>query len=194
MALTRKLLSALGIEADKVEQIIEAHTETVEALKKERDAYKADAEKLPEVQKELDGLKEVSKGDSTYKEQYEKEHQAFEDYKKEIEAKQLFEQKKAAYKELLRKCGVSEKRLEAVLRIAGVDEIELDESGKVKDQSALEKHIKEEFDDYIETKQNKGAETANPPANNGGNGGESYAAKRAAQLQAQMYGVAPKQE
>jgi hypothetical protein len=58
MALTRKFLSALGIDADKVDEIINAHTETVDALKNERDKYKADAEKLPEVQKELDGMKE----------------------------------------------------------------------------------------------------------------------------------------
>ena len=54
MALTRKLLSALGIEADKVEQIIEAHTETVDGLKQQIAQYKSDAEKLPEVQKQLD--------------------------------------------------------------------------------------------------------------------------------------------
>ena len=57
MALTRKFLSALGIEADKVDEIINAHAETVNALKEERDNYKADAEKLPAVQKELDELK-----------------------------------------------------------------------------------------------------------------------------------------
>ena len=46
MAFTRKFLSALGIEADKVDQIIDAHTEVTDALKSERDKYKADAEKL----------------------------------------------------------------------------------------------------------------------------------------------------
>ena len=60
MALTRKFLSALGIEADKVDEIISAHTETVEALKNERDTFKADAEKLTGVQKELDDLKNGS--------------------------------------------------------------------------------------------------------------------------------------
>ena len=59
MALTRKFLSALGIDADKVDEIINAHTETVDALKNERDKYKADAEKLPEVTRELTSLKET---------------------------------------------------------------------------------------------------------------------------------------
>ena len=33
MALTRKFLKAMGIEDDKIDQIIDAHTETVTALK-----------------------------------------------------------------------------------------------------------------------------------------------------------------
>ena len=52
MAMTRKFLKAMGIEEEKIEQIIEAHTETVNALKEERDKFKGDAEKLPTVQKE----------------------------------------------------------------------------------------------------------------------------------------------
>ena len=57
MSLTRKMLKAMGIEDEKIDTIIEAHTETVDALKKERDGYKESADKLADVQKELDGLK-----------------------------------------------------------------------------------------------------------------------------------------
>ena len=61
MSLTRKMLKAMGIEEEKIDQIIEAHSETVDSLKADRDSYKEDAEKLKDVQKELDGLK--AKGD-----------------------------------------------------------------------------------------------------------------------------------
>ena len=57
MALTRKMLKAMGIEDEKIDQIIEAHTETVDALKEERDTYKEDASKLTAVQKELETAK-----------------------------------------------------------------------------------------------------------------------------------------
>ena len=40
MGLSRKMLEAMGIENDKIESIIEAHSETVPALKAERDPYK----------------------------------------------------------------------------------------------------------------------------------------------------------
>ena len=58
MAVTRKLLKALGIEDEKADQILEAHTETVNEIREERDRYKADAEQLPGVQQELAELKE----------------------------------------------------------------------------------------------------------------------------------------
>ena len=57
MALTRKYLKAMGLEDDKIDQIIEAHTEVTTAIKADADRYKADAGKLAEVQAELDSLK-----------------------------------------------------------------------------------------------------------------------------------------
>ena len=43
MSLTRKMLKAMGIEEEKIDQIIEAHSETVDSLKADRDTYKEDA-------------------------------------------------------------------------------------------------------------------------------------------------------
>ena len=53
MSLTRKMLKAMGIEEEKIDQIIEAHTESIDALKEQRDQYKVDAEKLPALQKKI---------------------------------------------------------------------------------------------------------------------------------------------
>ena len=57
MALTRKFLKAMGIEDEKIDQIIEAHTETVSGLKDSLDKAEADAKALPDIQKELDAAK-----------------------------------------------------------------------------------------------------------------------------------------
>lgn len=57
MALSRKSLKAMGLTDEQVDSIIEMHAETVDGLKEEIHKYKADAEKLPGVQKELDDLK-----------------------------------------------------------------------------------------------------------------------------------------
>ena len=56
MALTRKFLKALEIEGDKADQIIEAHTETLDGLKASLDAAQADAGRLPEIQKQLEQM------------------------------------------------------------------------------------------------------------------------------------------
>ena len=66
MALTRKFLTALGVEAEKVDEIIGAHSDTVNALKEERDKYKAqadsatvDSEEMEKIKTELQELKDA---------------------------------------------------------------------------------------------------------------------------------------
>lgn len=171
MALTRKMLKAMGIEDEKIDQIIEAHTETVDALKADRDKYKEDAEKLPDVRKELEKVKEDAAkddGKNPYKVKYEAMKEEFEDFKKDVKAKETRASKENAYRALLKDCGVSEKRINAVIKVTNFDKVELDEEGKIKDAGDHKKSIKEEWSDFIPTEGTMGAETSNPPANSGG--------------------------
>lgn len=174
MALTRKFLKAMGIEEDKIEQIIEAHTETTNALKEERDGYKADADKLADVQKELDKAKKAAKDDgeeTVLKSEYDALKTEYDKYKGEITAEKERNAKETAYRELLKAAGVSEKRISAVVKVTDIDGIELDKDGKIKDADKRTESVKTEWADFIETTTTKGANTANPPANNGkGNG------------------------
>lgn len=71
MALTRRLLEGLGVEGKTVESIIEAHSETVNALKAERDKYREGAERAADLQKQL----EEAKADTSFadlKKEYDK--------------------------------------------------------------------------------------------------------------------------
>lgn len=162
MALTRKFLKALGIEDEKIDQIIDAHTETVEGLK----AYKADAEKLADVQKELDALK--AKGDGGFKQKYDELKSEYDEYKTKVENAKKLESKKAAYKELIKDAGLSEKGLEKALKYADWNNIEVDDEGKIKNSKDHLKSLKEEWAEYVVKQGEKGAETQVPPANNGG--------------------------
>lgn len=166
MALTRKLLKGMGLTDEQVDTIIEAHTDTVDGLKAEVARYKPDAEKLSDVQKELNELKAISDGD--FKQKYEDEHKAFEDYKREQTAKESRDAKKDAFKTLLKEVGVSEKRLDAVLKVSDIDAIELDKDGNIKGADKLKDTVKNEWADFITTTTTQGATTSNPPANNGG--------------------------
>ena len=87
MALTRKLLKGMGLTDEQVDTIIEAHTDTVDGLKADIGRYKADAEKLPGIQKELDDLKKED-ADGGYKAKYEKEKKDFQDFKDGVAAKE----------------------------------------------------------------------------------------------------------
>lgn len=170
MALTRKGLLAAGLTENQVDFVLEGHTETVDGLKEERDRYKADAEKLPGVQKELDDLK--GKGDGGYKAKYDAEHKAFEDYKTSVAAEKTTAAKEKALETALKKVGIADKRLQSVARLCKgdglLDKLELDDKGAIKDSDKLEASLKESYSDYIVKTSTQGANTANPPANNGG--------------------------
>ena len=161
MALTRKLLRSMGIEDDKIDQIIEAHGETVSALKDERDQYREAAEALPDVQKELDELK--AKPDDGYKERYEKEHADFEAYKEKVSKADSEREKKALYRKLLQEAGVDPKRLDAVMRVADLSEVAV-EDGKIKDAEALSEAVKSEWSDFIVQTGARPAPVDDPPA------------------------------
>ena len=197
MALSRKFLSAMGIEDDKIDQIIDAHTDTVNALKEERDKYKADAEKLPAVQKELDEFKKAEGKDDAWKLKYDAKveeldalQKEYEKYKSGVVEKETKAAKREAYKALLKKAGVSEKRIESVLKVSGaeVDKVEMTEEGAIKGAEALEKAIKEEWADFIVSETKKGADTATPPAKSGGDSRRGEAGRIARQYHESLYG------
>ena len=175
MRLTRKYLSALGIDADKIDEIIEAHMETVNALKSELDDAKANSGDAEKVKAERDALAEEVKTlkaakseDDSYKEKYEALKDEYKEYKDGIKAKETKTSKVTAYKKLLSDVGISEKRLDAITRVADLSKIELDENGAIKDADTLAESLKTEWEDFIETKGTKsGTGAYNPPKNTG---------------------------
>lgn len=170
MALSRKFLAALGIEADKIDEIINAHSETVEALKEERDTFKGKAEKYDKAQKDLDEankkIEDLGKEDA-YKVKYEALKEDFDEYKKGVEAEKVNTSKTAAYKKLLKEIGISEKRIDSVAKLAELDKIKLDKDGKIEGYEDLKKSLSEEWSDFIVSSGREGAGTATPPGSSG---------------------------
>lgn len=172
MALTRKSLKAMGLTDEQVESIIEMHTETVDGQKADIARYKADAEKLPGVQKELDDLK--AKGDDGWKEKHDKIKGDFEKYKGEIEAKAAKAAKESAVRAFYESKGITGKNLDIAMRgsRAEIDSIEID-GDKIKDTAPLDALVKGDFSALVATTTTKGAHTATPPANNGSGNGKT---------------------
>lgn len=150
MALTNKglkeILSEAGLDAEHsaeaVRKIMEGHNATVDALKereetaikarddalKERDTYKADAEKLAEVQKELETVKG---GD------WESKYNAL---VAENAAKEARAAKSAALESYFKAKGIDGGNLKiAMLSAAALtDALELKKDGAIKDTAALD--------------------------------------------------------
>ena len=174
MALTNKglkeILSEAGLDAEHateaVRKIMEGHNATVDALKereetalkerdaiaKERDAYKADAEKLAEVQKELDTVKG---GD--WENKYNK-------LKADTEATAAKAAKETALAEILSD-NFTDAGAVKIKRYLDWDKVELDEKGAVKGKAALVKSLREEWPEHIKTTVTTGADIPNPPVN-----------------------------
>ena len=171
MALSRKFLAALEIDAEKIDEIIKAHSDTVEALKEERDSYKDKAEKYDKVQADLTATKEqlenLSKDDA-YKVKYDAIKEEFDEFKKNVETEKTNRSKSAAYKDLLKEIGISEKRIDAVAKLVDLDKIKLDKDGKIEGSADLKKSLSEEWSDFIVKNGQDGASTSTPPENSGG--------------------------
>ena len=163
MAFTRATIRNLAKESG-----VELPKELEDALVSEhltaRDAYaeeqvKAELAKQPEQ-------KAVNVKDS---EEYKTLKKSFDDYKAEIASKQAKEAKEKAVRAFYESKGITGKNLEIAMRgsRAEIDGIELD-GDKIKDDSTLDALVKGDFSGLVATTTKKGADTANPPANNGG--------------------------
>lgn len=170
MALTRKMLTALEIPADKHDEIINAHLETLNAVKEERDTFRVDAERLPEIQRQLDEararLEQADAVETVPKAEFYALKSEYEEYRNGIEAQQARTAKENAFRALLKAAGVSEARMDAIVRVSDIDGVELDENGNAVNADSRVEAIKTEWADFIPTTTVIGAQTANPPATN----------------------------
>lgn len=118
-------------------RLVALHLGVVDPLKDDLTKYKADAEKLPGVQKELDDLKAA--GDGGYKEKYEKEHSAFESFKTDITAKESKAAKEKAVRAYFESKNITGANLDLAMRGCGEEMAALELDGeKIKDTKSLD--------------------------------------------------------
>lgn len=157
-----------GISADKLEALASAINNAVGKEFVDKKRYN---EKLTEIDS-LKADKQAAEDKATSAEKWKTKYDAlkdeFEGFKNDISAKETKATRSNAYKELLKEAGVSEKRLEAILKVSDIDSLELGDDGKFKDADKLIEGIKEEWADFITTTETKGADTKTPPSNTGG--------------------------
>lgn len=166
MALKRTFLKGLGLNDEQIEAVIEAHAETVDGLKADVNKYKGDAEKLPNVQRELDELKATNSGDWQKKaSDWEKKYN---DLVADNKTKETRAAKEKAFREILKDANLNEKGVAKAIKYADWDSMELDEEGALKNAKEHIKTAKEEWSEYVVSVKKKGADTGDPPGNSGG--------------------------
>jgi hypothetical protein len=118
-------------------RLVALHLGVVDPLKDDLTKYKADAEKLPSVQKQLDDLKAA--GDGGYKEKYENEHSAFEAFKTDITEKESKAAKEKAVRAYFESKNITGANLDLAMRGCGEEMAALELDGeKIKDTKSLD--------------------------------------------------------
>lgn len=178
MAFTRRFLAAMGLESEKVDEIMNAHTEVTEGLKADRDKYKAEAEELGEVKTELGKVKkDLEAANATikqaeeddYKGKYESEKAEKEKIVADYEAQQKEAKENAAIADWASENGYSDEGVKKIVKYGGLrGKIKLTDDGKLEIPDELKSSIEGEWGGF-----KKPAETIDiakiqkPPANAG---------------------------
>lgn len=178
---------------DIAKKLITLHRGVVDPLKDDLDSekraaekWKADAEKLPGIQKELDDLKKED-----YKAKYEKEHGDFEAYKGQVAKDAEAAKIKAAYKKLLIEEQISEKTLDAVLNATDYGKMKLKDDGTLDGIEDLKKDIADKWGSFKVTTRQRGQKVENPPAGNQNGGNDGGVRSLTAKWHEQRYGKMP---
>lgn len=179
----REVFSGAGADptktAEAVEKVVSGHVASIDALREEINDLKSklkeaqtESGKAQEVKKKYDDLCKQVEADNKAREgkDYDALKKEFDDYKADIQAKAEKSAKEKAFRALLSDMKVSDKGVSLILKYQGVNGIELDEDGKLKDAPALRKAVKEDWSDYISTVETKGADTKTPPGSDSGAG------------------------
>lgn len=143
---------------EKAQQIMDGHITVTDGLKEERDRYKADAEKAADLQKQLD---DQANGED-WEKKYTDEHKAFEDFKKQTASDAEAARIRLAYRKLLAGEGISEKRLDSILKVTDLTKLKLDKDGNFEDEEGLKKAINDEWGDFKTTVTQRGADVEKP--------------------------------
>ena len=173
--------------AERHRGILDPIKDQLDDAKRDATRYKAEAEKVPGLQKDLD---EAKKGED-WKAKFEKAEKDLKDYKDQVASEANAAKVKAAYKKLLTEERVSEKALEAVLNATDYSKMKLKDDGTLDGIEDLKKDIDTRWGGFKATQRQRGEKVDNPPPGNPG-GGDNSIREMTAKWHAERFGAAPK--
>ena len=161
MALTRKMLKAMGLEESVIDSIIDAHSETVEALKKQRDDAQAEAGKVEDLTRQLNeaNTKLSAAGDAA------KVQADFDAFRQQVENEKKEAAETADVLAICKDAGITR---DSFLRAVGRDfdrsKIQRGDDGAISNRDALVEYVRKDFADFGSTTVEQGTPHVTPPA------------------------------
>lgn len=179
MSFTRKFLAGIGIDADKIEAIMEAHVEVVNGLKEKIAEAGDSAEEFTKVKAELEQAKNDLKAAQAtikaaekddYKTKYETEKAAHEKLIADNAAKVTAAKKESALTAAAKAARFSDDAIAVILdsKQDYAGKIEFDDEGKATNVDAIIEEIKKARPQFVPKQQEQVHTPANPPADTGG--------------------------
>lgn len=152
-----------NISSEKFSEVANAINNAVGKEFVDKKRYNEKLTEIDTLKGEKQNAEDKATGAEKWKTKYDALKDDFEAYKKDVSAKESKATRESAYKKLLKEAGVSEKRIDAVLKVSDVDSLEMEDDGSFKDSDKILESIKEEWSDFITTTETRGAKTATPP-------------------------------
>lgn len=140
-------------------KLIALHLGVIDPLKDDLARYKADAEKLSAVQKELDDIK----SGKDWRAEHDALKASFDAYKADVAGRETLAAKQTAYRALLTAENIPAKYHDRILRMTDFDAVEMD-GAAVRDEAKHRASIKADWGDFIATPETRGAQVDTPPA------------------------------
>lgn len=162
MALTRKLLKGMGLTEEQMDSIIDAHTDTTDALKQKIEQLEEAAGKAADLEKQLKALQ----SGTDWKAEHDKVKKEFDQYKAEMAGKEESAKVRSAYRELLKAEEIDPNRFDVILRAEAenLKGAKLGKDGKLENAEALAKGIRENWGDFRVKTETRGTNPATPPS------------------------------
>ena len=153
MSLSRTDLKLIGLNDDQISSVIAAHSETVSALKQKYseletkyNSAKESADRLPDVQKELDDMKK-----SDFKAKFEAEQSAHNALKESISREKAHTAKEKAVRAYYEGKNIKGNNLAIAMRGTDLEQLKLDDSGNLADTAALDALVDGDFKSLVTT-------------------------------------------
>lgn len=163
MALTRKFLKEILADRDDanelIDQIIEAHAETVGALKADLEKCQGDAEEVSRIMGEIEQLKASGSGAGgvdedgvSWEKRYHDVKADYDKVKAETERRDAYAEKERAFRSMLLQAGVKYSLVDVIVRGSRetVESIEI-RSGRVSNAESIAAEIRHDFGDVIKS-------------------------------------------